>query len=351
MAWLLPPLPPTFEAALRDVRAHKPEARVAAAERLADPETSREHEAVQGLLALADDLDPRVRATAMRALHELGDERALPCLVRKVDDADPLVRELAVVALGDLPSPEASRSLRLALRSRYPEVRFQAALSYVQVCEQPELPALAPLLRDADAKVRANTARALANVGAAAAPELRRAQGDADGAVRAEAALALLRLGETPDPDALRGAFDDPELLSEAIDAVAALQLRPLRDEVARVAQSVLKPLPLKAAAARALLRLGDTRGIPALRSVLRAFRNDGRSHAVEVVGELGVRELTPELVRLSRWLRGTDPEALVAALAALLPLDARAREGLDRLARRDDAAGAQARAALVRAR
>jgi len=118
---------------------------------------------------------------------------------------------------------------------------------------------------------------------------------------------------------------------------------------VASLAQSVLKPLAFKVAAARALLRLGDARGVVALREVLRAFRSDGRGYAVEVVGELRVGELAGELVRLSKRSRGADPESLVDALVALLADHPQAaREGLERLAARDGAAAERAKRALA---
>jgi HEAT repeat protein len=346
----LPPLPPTFEAALRDVRARKLEARMAAAAALADPPAARRADALSGLLELAADRDARVRGAAVKALQMLGDRGALPELIARMEDGDGLVRELAVVALGSLGGRDACDALRTALRSHHPEVRFQAVVSYVEACAAPVLSALKPLLRDEDPKVRANAARSLVRFGAEARGELQRALDDPEPHVRAEAALALARLGESPDEEALRPALSDPELLPDALDAVARFELRALQEEVAALALSVLKPLPLKAAAARALLRLGDPRGVPALRGVLRAFRGDGRSYAVEIAGELQVRALVPELLRLSRWLRGTDPAALTAALSALLPLEPAARKGLERLARRDDDAGEQARQVLARA-
>ena len=76
----------------------------------------------------------------------------------------------------------------------------------------------------------------------------------------------------------------------EALDAIGALQLTRLREPVAAIAQSVLKPLALKVAAARALCCACRTRvASAALREVLRAFRSDGRSYAVQVTGELRV--------------------------------------------------------------
>ena len=68
MSFLLPPLPPTFEAALRDVRAQGMEARRAAAERLGKAEADQRSAALAGLLALADDKDARVRAEALSSL-------------------------------------------------------------------------------------------------------------------------------------------------------------------------------------------------------------------------------------------------------------------------------------------
>lgn len=347
MAFLLPPLPPTFEAALRDVGAKRVESRLAAAERLSAPPAQRDDEALRALCALTHDKDARVRAAAVRALQELGSARALPALIERTEDRDPLVRELSVVALGTIGGEDACAALRSALRSGHPEVRFQAVVSYLDACETPQLSALKPLLLDEDPKVRANTARCLTHFGEQARGELQRALRDSHPPVRAEAALAVARLGEAPDPEALRPALADAELLPDALEAIGQFELRALQEEVAGLALSVLQPLALKAAAARALIRLGDPRGVPSLRSVLRALRSDGRSYAVQVAGELQVRELTPELLRLSRWLRGADPEALADALASLLPLEPRARVGLERLARRRDPAGDRARSAL----
>lgn len=343
----LPPLPPNFEAALRDVRARGYAARIAAADRLGAPDPDRKSEALTGLLVLCEDIDARVRAAAVRGLQELGDSAGLPALVARIGDGDALVRELAVVALGHLGGADACQALRTALRSRHAEVRFQAPLSYLEACAEPQLSALTPLMRDEDPKVRANTARCLAQFGAGARADLRRAEADANAGVRAEAALALARMGEAPDVAALAPALADPELVGEVLDAIGGFQLQALHAEVVNLAESIFKPLTVKVAAARALLRLGDPRGAQTLRAVMRAFRSDGRSYAVQIAGELDVVALVPELVRLARRLRGVDPEVLVAALTRLLPRAEAARTGLQLLARRSDAAGAEARAAL----
>jgi HEAT repeat protein len=350
MSLLLPPLPPTFEAAVRDVSARKVEARVAAAKRLggtSEPEPRAT--ALASLRTLLSDRDARVRAAAVEALHELADPTCLDALVGRLGDADPLVRELAVIALGALPDGVAIDALRQATTSEHAEVRFQAVLSYAEAGPAPLSAVVLSRLHDDDPRVRAHAARAarLLGMSDAAAP-LRAALSDPAARVRAEAALSLHDGGEDADPEALAVALDEPDLTLEALDAIGAARLSALREPVAVLASRVLGPRWRKAAAARALVRLGDELGVAALREVLTSLRGDGRSLAAQAAGELGLTELVPDLVRLCRRPRGADPVVLAEALAALLPRAETAREGLSLLARRPDQAGELARAALA---
>ena len=347
MTFLLPPLPPTFEAALRDVRARAMEARRAAAERLGEADETQRAQALVGLFALADDKDARVRAEALASLKQLRDPSALSLLLRRVDDGDPAVRELAVVALGALRGSEIEQALRALLEHARAEVRFAALQSYLDACAEPDASALLVRFTDPDPAVRAMAVRCSRVLGERAKDALLAAIDDADVETRAEAALALCALGDASGLRGLYEALDLPELQLEALDAIGTLRVHALRDAVAALTSSVLNSRWLKAAAARALVRLGDDLGVAALREVLRGLRRDGRSYAAEVAGELGLVALVPDLVRLAQWPRGADPATVASALGALLPRDARARPGLERLARRADEAGATARAAL----
>jgi HEAT repeat protein len=349
MTWLLPPLRPNFPAALRDVHARSAQLRIAAAERLASPTDAEGASALTGLRTLADDPDARVRAAAMKALGEFGCAAGRACLVAHLADDVPVVRELALVALASL-APELARPALLgALGSPHPELRFQAVAGLAEHAVPADLPLLAHISSaDPDPKVRAQTARCLRQFGLAASSALHGCLRDPGASVRAEAAISLASLGDATGVEALGEAVEDPEFTIEVLDAIAGLRLQALRESAAAIAESVLQPRLCKVAAARALIRLQDPRGVPALRQVLRGFRNTARSYAVRVVGELGVDELTGELVRLTRRFRGTDPETLAEALGRLLPLDLQARSGLEKLAQRGDRAGAEARRMLA---
>ena len=99
MAWLLPQLPPSFDAALRDAAAKRVEARIAAAKRLSFPEEGREDDARAALVKLCEDTVPMVRMEAVRSLGDVGG--GLDALVPRVDDEDARVRELAVISLAE----------------------------------------------------------------------------------------------------------------------------------------------------------------------------------------------------------------------------------------------------------
>jgi HEAT repeat protein len=340
VSWLLPPLPPTFDAALRDVRARSFEARLAAAERLSEPEAGREAEALDGLIVMSRDLDARVRAAALRGLKGHDDLRVTDLLIAALDDREPLVREVAAAGLGSAPGERALQAIADALRSEHPEVRFQAIESYLDHAAEPSLEPLLPLLDDPDARVRENASLALDRFGDAAIAPLQRMLEDPVTSVVEGAALALARLGQSDVAPVLRRMLHDPERTIVALDLLAALGDRESSEPIARIAHALLRPLPLKVAAARALCRLGDARGPDVLRRVLRAWRSDGRSYAAEVIGELRLHALAGELRRLAAAPRGTDPLTLIEALAALAPASDDARAALEIMASRGDGAG-----------
>lgn len=353
MSWLLPPLPPHFDAALRDVSAKAVEARMSAARRLSQPDAGRQDEARSALNALTRDRDARVRATAVEGLTEVGTVDDHPRLLECLDDVDALVRELSVVALSMIDHPSRDELLLRALDSRHPEVRFQALSCCAEQCAETAAEYFLRLTRDDDARVRQNAARTLADTGAAASDEPTRQRlhsmlGDDDDGVRYRAALSLGAHADAKAVGILVAALEDPDCRLDALDVLGLHDLPQVREAVAAITESFLKPLSVKAAAARALCRLGDPRGAEGLRAVIRAFRSDGRSYAVEIIGELELTELAPEVAELAQRPRGVDPAVLVDCLGRLAARDEAARRGLATLARGAGESGERARALLA---
>lgn len=348
---LLPTLPPNFEAALRDVKAHGLEARLQAAQRLADPPADRAAEARRALEGMAQDAVARVRVEAIKSLAELADPQAVPGLLEALEDPAPRVREWALLALGEMEGPEAQEAVSQALRSPHPELRFQALAALSQ---QPEsTPRLLPLLRDADPEVRAQAASAVRQP----APKHKRRVlatlvkhlNDPDPDVRSEVALSLAMLGDGRAAQSLCDCLHDPDRVYDALEALGRVGDRAQADAVAALCEGLLRPLILQAAAARALHRMGDSRGASVLQRVLRALRRDGRNYAVEIVAELKIEALLPELCALAARPRGADPVVVAQALSDFLP-HPQAGAALAKVAERSDEAGHIARKAIVQA-
>jgi HEAT repeat protein len=319
-----------------------------AAERLSDTEPGEERRALQALQVLATDGDAAVRRAAVSSMGYLGNEKARATLVERLEDDDARVREAAVIALSRIGGEEALEILRRAISSPHPEVRFQAAQSCAELCPRVAEKDIARLAGDDDARVRAGAVAALGSIkDRAFLAVLREALGDDDRGVRREAGIALAGMGEAEAVPALLEALDDAECAFDVLEAVAELKEPRCADPVASMARKLFVPLTVRTAAARTLVRLGDSRGVEILRSVLTAWRDDGRNYAVEVSGELRLTALAGELEKLARRPRGADPETLAVALSRLSPESEEAHRGLQALARRDDAAGELARKEL----
>jgi HEAT repeat protein len=334
-------MPPTFAAALRDVRAKSRDARLAACQRLAQANEGELVEALAALSIASGDAEAVVRAAGIRAIGELsleyGEELAregklTALLIERVRDHSPLVREVATIALGQLGGERAHNALEAALQSEHAEVRFQAIAGFAETDERADPRRLTALLRDGDAEVRGQAARAVATL-AAAEPHAKAAviealKGvltDASARTRAEAALALAQLGDASGGDVFRDALEDPTLRSDVLEAIAELSLTGYADVIARMAGNVFTSPFDRIAGARALVRLGDARGVELLRAALSGFRAMPRVLAVQAIADLArsgcgsaVSVLAPQLAKLADRPRGVDPAAVAEALELL---------------------------------
>lgn len=350
---LLPPLPLRFDAALRDRTSRRAESRLSAVMSLADPPSGREAEATKALRPLLDDPIGPVRHAAILAIGRLRDAGALDVVLARFDDGDATVRQAAIIAAGMIGDPRAKDRVRAALSDARPEVRFQAAASFVELAPDEAPSALSPLLDDDDPEVRASVVEALGSLpmdapaGAGLAEALAGKVGDADVRVRGAAGLALAERGDRRAIPALRELLGDPHFAFDAAASLGELGATEAAEDLASLGARMLAPLVLRAVAGGALARLGDPRGADILRRVIRAWRADGRSTAVELAGELGLVELVPDLVQLVRRPRAVDPVVLARALARLASRSDVAAGALEQLAHAEGEAGAIAREAI----
>ncbi|HET6332721.1 MAG TPA: HEAT repeat domain-containing protein [Polyangiales bacterium] len=361
MSFFLPPLPPKWSAALRDVTAQRTDSRIAAARRLGQPvDAAQATEALAGLRQLSGDREGRVRAAAIEALNALvenGDgvsrESVSDVLRARLSDSDPSVREIATVGLADLGWNVAAPALTEALRSEYPEVRFQALSAAAQSGADGTADQILTLLDDPDPFVRTAAVRAAGMIAPGTRPDsitskLRAALRDSAYPVRCEAGIALAEEGEREAADALLVALSDPQHLLDALDVAPLLPDERVREKVAFMAGAVLGSRLIVAAAGRALARMKDPRGIQVLRDLLTGFRTQGRTLAVQTIGELRLSDLTGDLIRLSERPRAVDPTALAATLAILAEAAPTASRALEVLSNRRDEYGQAARTALA---
>ncbi len=348
MVQFFPPLRPTISAALRDVTSENRRARAAAAESLGGAGEDRADEAKAALRPLIDDVAAAVRCSAIASLGHLADREALDDIVSRFDDLDPTVRQVALISAAEIGDSSIAPALKRALKRDDPGVRFQAIASLATLIGEAAIEPLSAMLEDSDAEVRAHLADVLGSLESKRGiKSLSRLLADPERRVRESASVALARCGDDSGAEELILLLTDRDRCFEAAWALGELRIVNAADPLARLATALLKPLAVKAAAAAALIRIGDPRGEPALRSVLRAVRSDARGYAAELVGELGLVSLAPELAKLARRPRGADRVVIAEALAKLQGESPEARTALEHLSARSDEAGARARELL----
>jgi HEAT repeat protein len=298
---VIPPLAPTFDAALRDVRARQPRFREAAAARLAEPPTERIEEAVEGLTVLAGDDHGAVRAVALESLGELGATSTRGAVLDAFGDEYPPARQAAVLAYGRLDPDGAESVIAPLLDDARPDVRFSAVWTLSHLGES-HAPHLARALSDEDAEVRLLAVQCLADLGTRQyADDVATLLEDAMPDVRFGAAAGLAAMGDRRGADQLRRSLMHPTRGFQAAIGLGDLADDGSHEALLRLARHPLRSPILRAAAARGLVKLGDTRGIELLRKLVRSWRIEARQYAVQLVGELELEDLVPDLVKAFR--------------------------------------------------
>jgi HEAT repeat protein len=317
---VIPPLAPTFDAALRDVRAQHPRFRGAAAARLGEPPPERRDEAVLGLLELAKDDTGAVREAAYESLGALGALEGLATLLDAFEDGHMGARQAAVLAVGRVAPEEGADAIAALLDDARPEMRFSAiwTLSYLGSGHADRI---AVGLRDEDQEVRLLAVQCLGELGAAGkADAIAALLEDPSDAVRFAAATGLAALGDGRGAAMLRAALNLPDRAFPAAIGLGDLEDRGSLAALTRLAKHPWRSPILRAAAARALVGLGDPAGIEVLRKLVRSWRIEARQYAVQLVGELELTSLVPDLARALRKSRKAEQPVYETTLEQLAP-------------------------------
>ncbi|XXF80225.1 HEAT repeat domain-containing protein [Myxococcaceae bacterium GXIMD 01537] len=184
---------------MADDPTYSPEARGEAVARLGECEEGAPEQRRQRVERFLRDVEPRVRAGAVRAIGALGRSPAATGVVtRALEDAEPEVLVAALqVAAAQRQAAQVEAAARL-LGAPSPEVRAAAARALEVIGREPQARPLAACLKgDAVAPVRVAAAQALGEVGGtlAVAALTEASQRDAEPQVRRVARESLKRLG------------------------------------------------------------------------------------------------------------------------------------------------------------
>ncbi len=294
--WLPSQLPRTFAACERDVASEKSDVRASAVSDLVahtrDPETRTK--ALELVAKALKDPEPKVRARAAIALADGdGGHTHTDALVAALEDDDDEVRQLAITALGEIGDERAVPRLVRAAEDERASMRYQAviALARLEIDEELRTKVLLRASSDDDFNIRYISMR-LAE----------------EHCVPRSVPRNSGELGGGAPDDETHSSKPAPERLR--LRAVALLD-----DDERDVA----------VAAAIFLGHAGDDRGKPLLRRVVRAeipVQREDEREAVELVGTLGMRDLIPDLEKrafgIARHVRDTCSFHALIALASM---------------------------------
>jgi HEAT repeat protein len=315
---LLPPLPPNFEAALRDVTAKGGQFRFAAAKALGDAPVGREDEARRGLATLARDTDPRIRAEALRSAARIPHPDLLPLVDEAIGTFHPLVIDPALELAASL-GPEGHARITQALASPRADVRFAAARAIILAPFEGAAAALLSAFPDEDEETSAQIARALGDLGVQEARDpLARALESKSTLLKTATAFALGDLGDDRAVPPLLEALGRRATMADAAVLLAKLQHGAAVPALEREANRLLVPAFERAMLLGALVRLGGASDADSrLGKMLASFFPTKRAVAAHAVVVLELRSMLP-LVR-DAVRRGRLPRSLGDAIEAAL--------------------------------
>jgi HEAT repeat protein len=254
--------------------------------------TATRNSDIEALLHVIEDADQYVRDSAIKALGEIGDVKALPALIKRLDDANFNNQEHAAAALAKIGDDKAVRPLAAMLRdaAKHPQARRAAADALTTLGDARVTPLLLDALQGHDTEGRILAFHVVGSLcDARAVPAAIAALRDADLNVRLAAAEMLGQLRE-------------------------ARAVEPLVDLLKREQRRSRDPI------VEALGRISDARAAPALVALLGDDDDGIREKAADALDAVGWQP-SDDTTRASYHLARQSWDDLSRMKAAAVPV------------------------------
>lgn len=247
------------------------------------------------------DPDASVRAKAVGAVAQLGQDAALPDILAAFDDMNPMVRLAAVNAVARLRATGRADKVASMTRDPNPEVRLRALEALVSLDAKDKTECIVRMLTDEQRAIRRSALAALRSLRASRyAQEIARRLDDADEEVRHEALSVILALELKSCGPAVARALADgcTYVRHRALEVLEAFGLSEYAAEVAKL----LHPNEfdyIRIRAIRVLVKFRASSAGAELAGMIRDPNAEIRWNALDALYRLDVREATPEVGRL----------------------------------------------------
>lgn len=223
--------------------------------------------ALPAILPLLEDEDPEASGKARLVLAVADARELVPELLKRLKDKGVGAPPEVIGLLGDLDVQDARPEILKLLKGPGPSLRAEAVKALGALKAQEAIPAIVELLKDEDEFVRSAGAQALGDLGAAnAVPALTALLDDPDDQVRWTAleSLVVLRARDAAVPQLLKVLNDgarEPKVRSAAARALGELGVKEAAPQLVKALN--MAPIEVQEGAAEALCVLGLREGVP----------------------------------------------------------------------------------------
>jgi len=287
-------------------------------------------EVTQALAAEVPNLTGDKKILFIQVLGNRGDKQALPALLAIAKSGDKAARIAAIRAVTEIPDASSVPTLMDLLKDPAAEIAQAAQLSVASLQCPAADAAVAAMLNQPDAKMRALAVDLIGQRRAAGAtPTLLKTAEDADESIRIASIKVLGDLGTAAELSAMVGVLvkaKSPAEMQVAEDAMSAICVR--AQDRAACADKVVAGMaqaqgPAKLALLKVLRSAGSPKALAAVRAAAKDPSAEVKDTALRAITEWQSVEALPDVMQLAKTSK--DPKLKILALRGwirLVPLE-----------------------------